>query len=106
MREREEKCDIEQRLTALHTQKVAQVESLHTQLAEQKTQLEYLSKHQKLFTEATNANQTLQLDLEKEKGKVVGKFSPRTILIIFKLQDLTYNISVEIFYKYCSNMVR
>ncbi|XP_035827105.1 golgin subfamily A member 3 [Aplysia californica] len=71
-RERDEKYDLEQQLLTLQAQKVAEVETLQQRLTTQMAELDALNAQRNLLVEANADNQRLELELEKEKGRVMG----------------------------------
>ena len=71
--ERDNKYDLEQRLTELKVQKTSEVEALSQKLSAQSSQLESLSGEVGRLSEVEGLREGLLVELEMERGRVLGE---------------------------------
>ncbi|GFS09833.1 Golgin subfamily A member 3 [Elysia marginata] len=69
---KQERSDLEQRLEAVQRDKAAEISDLLRRLDTQSEALEQLQSQQVAFQQTQEANQNLELELEKERGRVMG----------------------------------
>ena len=70
---KQEKSDLERRLEAFQRDKATDISNLQQKLQSQNEALQQLQSQQALFQQTEQANQNLELELEKERGRVMGK---------------------------------
>ncbi|CAG5135781.1 unnamed protein product [Candidula unifasciata] len=70
--ERQGKHELEQRLLSLQASKAAEIEALQKKLDIQSETLQALQSQQTLLADLQLSSQNLELELEKEKGRVLG----------------------------------
>ncbi|XP_059143749.1 golgin subfamily A member 3-like isoform X2 [Physella acuta] len=70
--ERRDKLDLEQKLVLLQSSKAEEIEALQFKLKFQTEALEALQSRQASFEELESLKQALELELEKERGRVMG----------------------------------
>ncbi|GFN84801.1 golgin subfamily a member 3 [Plakobranchus ocellatus] len=69
---KEEKSDLEQRLETVQKAKADEISNLLQKLESQSEALAALQSQQAVFQQTEAANQNLELELEKERGRVIG----------------------------------